>query len=98
MESTVERVGIPWYELEDFERVKAVMEDAHLLPQVYSVWRLKAEQTERHLRRQGKQVVRAPLRAEDFAAWCRTRGLHIDAKARMQYAAWYAAQPDTTRH
>jgi hypothetical protein len=94
----VNRIGLAWYELDDFEHIKAAMEDAHLLPQVYSLWRLKAEQTERELRRQGKQVVRAPIRAADFVAWCGARGLHINAAARMEYAAWFAAQTDAQRH
>lgn len=87
MSSHVPRaVGIPWYTLEDYERIKTMMEDGHLLPHVYSLWRLKAEQTERQLRRQGQLVVRAALRPDEFAAWCAARGLNVNAQARMQFA------------
>ncbi len=82
----VRAIGIPWYELEDYERVKTLMEDGHKLPGVYSVWRLKAEQTERELRRQGHLVVRAHLHADAFVEWCRARGLNVDSQARMQFA------------
>ena len=94
----VQRIGIPWYQLEDFERVKTVMVDKHLLSPVYSLWRQKAEQMERQLRRQGQTVIRAPLRADEFVAWCAARGLNVDANGRREYAAWFAAQPDAQRH
>jgi hypothetical protein len=96
--STIDLIGLPWYELEDYERVKVVMADGHLLPDIYSVWRLKAEQIERQLRRQGHRTVRAPLRADEFAAWCAARGHNVDAKGRTEYAAWFAHQQSTTRH
>ena len=88
----IQALGIPWYELEDFDQIKAVMEDAHLLPRTYAEWRLAAEQAERKFRRQGHLVVRAPLRASEFVAWCQARGLHIDAKARTQFASLVAAE------
>jgi hypothetical protein len=94
----IRAIGIPWYELEDYERVKTVMEDGHLLPNVYSLWRLKAEQAERQLRRQGNLVVRAHLRADEFAAWCKSRGLNIDAKARTQFASDIALQEHGKTH
>lgn len=94
----IRAVGIPWYELEDYARVLAVMEDAHLLPKVYSLWRMKAEQTERQLRRQGNLVVRAHLRADEFAAWCAARGLNVNAHARMQFANEVAYQQHGRTH
>lgn len=92
MQHAPQVIGIVWYELEDFPRVKAVMADAHQLPRTYSEWRLAAEQLEGKLRRQGKFVVRVPLRADDFVAWCSARGLHVDAQARMQFANLGAAE------
>ena len=89
-------IGIPWYELEDYANIYAVMEDRHLLPKVYSIWRMKAEQIERQQRRQGKVVVRAHLRAGDFKAWCAARGLNVDAHARTQFAAWAAGEVHRT--
>jgi hypothetical protein len=94
----VQAVGIPWYELEDYANVKSVMEDGDRLPQVYSIWRMKAEQTERHLRRQGHLVVRAHLKAADFVAWCSTRGLNVNSHARSQFASWVALQQYRASH
>lgn len=92
MEQAPQAIGITWYELEDFPRIKAVMADANRLHGTYSEWRLAAEQLERKLRREGKFVVRVPLRADEFVAWCQARGLHVDAQARMQFANVGAAE------
>lgn len=79
-------IGLAWYELDDFTEIKAVMVDGNKLPKTYSEWRLAAEQTERKLRREGRMVVRAHVRPAEFVAWCSTRGLNIDANARMAFA------------
>lgn len=98
MNLPIRAMGIPWYTLENFDRVKTVMEDAHLLPQVYSLWRLKAEQAERQLRRQGYLVVRAHLDPDEFVAWCRARGLNVNAKARTEFAAEVALKEHGNTH
>jgi hypothetical protein len=86
MDQRVSVVGISWFELDDYPRVKAVMTDAHKLHRTYSEWRLAAEQAERKMRRQGHFVVRVPLLADEFVSWCAARNLNVDAQARMQFA------------
>jgi hypothetical protein len=88
----VQIVGMVWYQLEDFERIKAVMPDGHRLPATYSQWRMRAEQAERQVRRSGKQVVRALLKPDEFVEWCRERGLNVDAQGRQNFANWTAMQ------
>lgn len=84
--------GIAWYELEDFDELKAIMKDGNLLAPTYHQWRLSAETAERKLRRQGHKVVRANIRPVEFVEWCRSRGLDVDAKARQHYAALIAKE------
>ena len=84
--------GIPWYSLEHFDEIKALMEDGHRLAATYSQWRLAAEQTERKLRREGKTVVRAHLEPNAFREHCRRHGLNVDSKGRVHFANWTARQ------
>lgn len=79
-------IGISWFELDDYPSIRAVMTDADRLHRTYTEWRLAAEQAERKLRREGHFVVRVPLLAEPFVAWCSERGLNVDANARMRFA------------
>ncbi len=80
-------VGIAYYRLEDYERVRALMLDGHRLPRTFTEWRHKTEQLEKQLRRAGQVAVKAYLDPDIFIAWCAARGLDVDAKARMRFAA-----------
>jgi uncharacterized membrane protein len=75
-----------WYELEDYPRIQAVMEDGDRLPATYSQWRLNAEQGENQMRRKGHLVVRAYVRPDEFIEWCRLGGKELNAQGRLDFA------------
>jgi uncharacterized membrane protein len=85
-ELPIRALGMVWYELEDFERIKTMMEDGHRLHRTYTEWRLAAEQGERQFRRQGHLVVRAHLRPDEFIEWCRLNGQKLNAEGRNAFA------------
>lgn len=78
--------GLVWYKMEDYEAAAAIMEDRQNLPKTYSAWRIKAEQSEKQMRRLGWTTTRAYIDPAEFVAWCRDRSLNIDAKARQEFA------------
>lgn len=78
--------GLVWYRLEDYEAAISIMEDRNQLPATYSAWRIKAEQAEKQMQRLGWSTTRAYINAADFLAWCRARGLNLNAEARNQFA------------
>jgi hypothetical protein len=82
----LQATGIPWYRPQDYSRILAIMEDAHLLPPTYEIWREKAERLERDIKRSGQVVVRAVIDPEEFLVFCAARHLHVDAKARVAFA------------
>lgn len=84
---TVRAGGIAWYTRDNYGRILEVMEDAEVLPRTFEKWLYKAERGERELAAKGHIVVRAVIDADEFVAWCRARGLNVDAKARGQFAA-----------
>lgn len=88
----VQAAGMAWYLAEDYTEIKAVMKDGHLLHRTHAEWQAAAEQGEQKLRAQGVRVYRAIVRPAEFRAWCTSRGLDIDAKARQQFASEFAAQ------
>lgn len=81
----VSAFGLGWYEREDYPRILEIMEDAHLLPRTYDAWRKSAETGEREQKRKGVVVIRVVIKAEEFLAWCRARGLNVDKNARMRF-------------
>lgn len=88
----VHAIGMAWYLAEDYAEIKTLMKDGHLLHRTHSEWQRAAEQGEKKMRADGVRVYRAILRPAEFNAWCTARGLDIDAGARQQFAAAFAAQ------
>lgn len=91
-------VGMAWYRAEDYDAILGIMSDRNKLHATYHEWRMDAETGEKKLRREGKTVVRAYIDPKTFPDWCRTEGLNIDAKARMQYASRIAYEQTRSRH
>jgi hypothetical protein len=81
------RVGLPWYEPDSYEALRAHLADGGKLPPLYETWRVATEQMEREVQRSGVSVVRVPIKPDVFAAWCAQAGLSPDAAARARYAA-----------
>jgi hypothetical protein len=86
------KTGLAWYEERDYPAILAMMEDADRLPATFARWREKAETAERELRRKGHTVVRAMISPDTFPAWCRSRGLKLNAEARIMFANAVAAR------
>ena len=83
----ISAMGVPWYRRQDYARILEVMEDAHLLPPTFDKWLYRAEQALKQAVDRGVLPVKAYIDPDQFVAWCRDRGLNVDAAARMQFAA-----------
>lgn len=79
-------MGVGWYAREDYPRILHVMEDAHKLPRTYDEFSKSFESVERQVKSQGAVLVRAIIKPDEFVVWCRSRGLKVDAQARMRFA------------
>jgi hypothetical protein len=88
----VSMTGIAWYRAEDYARLRALFKDGEKLPDTYEAWLTAAQQLYDKLTAQGHAVVKAEIDPVTFAAWCRTRGMEPDAKARMAYGNECAAR------
>jgi hypothetical protein len=82
----VSAVGIPWYEHKDYPRILEIMADANHLPASHADFIKLAEQAERQFKARGFVVHRAVIKPDEFVAWCKTRGLNVDSKARTRFA------------
>lgn len=90
MSEQIKALGVAWYTRQNYARVLAVMEDAHLLPDTFDAWLYKAEKLLKDVVREGGVPIKAHIDPETFVAWCRARGLNVDANARRNYCADFA--------
>lgn len=89
-ETAVQATGMVWYLAEDFDAIKALMVDGHVLHATHAQWLAAAENGERKFKANGGRVYRAIVRPAEFRAWCDRKGLKPDASARNQFASEFA--------
>ncbi len=80
-------VGVLWCRKEDYAAFLAICEDADRLPATWEKFAEFSQTAEDSWKAKGYIVERAYIDPETFPAWCAQRGLSIDSKARMTFAA-----------
>jgi hypothetical protein len=85
-ELPIRAVGIAWYRREDYARLRKLFKDGHKLPRTFDQWLKAANKAQKLYESQGQTVIKAYIDPETFPAWCESRGLDIDAQARIQFA------------
>jgi hypothetical protein len=75
-----------WYREEDWDTLKTLFADAHLLPKTYADWLARAEDMKARVQADGDIVIKVFIDPETFPAWCTKKGLPMDAEARSQLA------------
>ena len=98
MQLPTRAAGIAWYRREDYARILTIMEDAQVLPASWEEWFKIAKNTRDHVRRQGMIVEQVTIDPDTFPAWCRARGLNVDAKARTTFANEYVGLKYNSTH
>ena len=78
-------VAIAWYNREDYEEIKLVMDDGSVLPDDYEVWRRRVEAILRIEQARGSVVLKAMIYPDPFVAWCSATGQHPDVQARTRH-------------
>ena len=82
--------GLPWFSEDDYQQVRSIMTDASSLPEDYTLW-LRGADVEAGVE-QGHHPIRVAIVGDDFAEWCRKRGLRLDADARREFARFVLAE------
>lgn len=78
-------VGVAWYRLKQWQRLRAVSIDADDLEDTYEEWLRQAEQKVADLSALGLCVEKVDVDVERLIAWCNERGLELDGRARSAY-------------
>ena len=81
-----------WFEPEEWQCLKETVDDPESLDDSYQEWRHNAENAIGELRANGAQVQKISIKISKLLAWCESRGLKPNSKARSEYAACLAQQ------
>ena len=76
-----------WYREADYEKLRAMFIDGHVLPRTFLQWQDQAEQLRKRYVRQGMVVVKAYIDPDAFPAWCAANGCNVDANGRMKFGS-----------
>lgn len=87
----IRAVGIAWFRRENYAKARKLFKDGHKLSPTYDQWLKRAKRAEKELKAQGHIVEKAYIDPETFPAWCRARGLDINAEARIRFANEFVA-------
>ena len=80
-------VGLAWYDLAQWAKLKQVADDAADLDESHEAWKRNAERTERQLSRRGIIIRRVAIDIDALMDWCRQRGKPLNSASRAEYAA-----------
>ncbi|WP_244610646.1 hypothetical protein [Microvirga pakistanensis] len=81
------KIGLPWYNREDYPDIRSMMADRHNLAPTYEQWLAAAENNENVGKQAGLDIERILIEPSRFARWCDAEGLAPDSAARMRYVA-----------
>ncbi len=84
-------IGITWYHAQDYDRLKAMFPDGGRLPDTFESWLENARNVWDTMTGEGFLLVKAYIDPDTFPEWCRSHGMEMDAKARVNFAQDYAA-------
>lgn len=79
-------IGIPWYDREDYEELRALFHDGSRLPETFRDWYDQATAAFRVFQNQRLRVTRVRLRPKEFEIWCQERRVSCDYRARHLFA------------
>ncbi len=75
-----------WYKEEHWESLKALFDDADMLPETYEDWLRRAEEMQAKVQAAGDMVIKVYIDPETFPEWCEKKGVKMNAEARSQLA------------
>jgi hypothetical protein len=80
-------VGVAWYRADQWERLRSLAADAHVLHDTYAEWEAAALERLADFRARGMLIEPVPVDIDELAQWCREHHQAMDGKARSAFVA-----------
>lgn len=78
--------SMAWISESDYETLRALMIDGHILPATYQEWKRHVQRSMEMLAAKGHVVVKVNVDPDRFAIWCREWAIPISSASCRQYA------------
>ena len=78
-------VGIAWYRRDQWPRLLEISTDRSDLEDSYDNWLVHVTEAFETMRNEGLDPVKVDIDTEELLAWCRSRNLPVNARARAGY-------------
>lgn len=85
-QQVIQLMGLAWYKAENYARLRSMFTDGDKLPLTFEEWAKGAENGVNDLRGKGYTVVKVNIDPDSFPAWCASRGMEINSRARLRFA------------
>ncbi|NNA01929.1 hypothetical protein [Pseudomonas lundensis] len=95
----ISAVGMLWFSSAgQYKDFLAIFEDAEVMPSTFSKWQERATQIHDNVINTGSVIIKAYASPDEFRAWCAAHNHGLDAKGRMAFASFQAAQKINQAH
>ena len=90
------RIGVAWFESEQWEELKAVSADSSILETTYEEWHSNILKTLGEMNSGGLIVHKVKVNIAELVKWSKERGVQIDAQVRSEFVAQKLKEFDKT--
>lgn len=87
MNEIQQKVGLAWWQADQWTRLKEISEDRDNLEDTYEEWRKNAAKAFQEFEASGQSVSKVSINLEALLAWCNEKGVPVNAKYRAEYTA-----------
>ena len=78
-------VGVPWYDVDEWEKIKNICEDPESFHKTYMQWLSYADKATVSLTKQGKPFERVKIKADEYENWCTKNKVKKNRSTRIKY-------------
>ncbi len=89
--------AMTWFQPDEWQKLKEVVDDPSSLDDSYFDWKVSAEDAIREFHENGQQVRKISIKVNKLLDWCEENGVRPDGKARSEYAAYLAQERDRSK-
>jgi hypothetical protein len=88
---SIQAAGMPWFDEDDYASFRLILPERHW-HDTFAYWQREAEKGLERFKAQGIIAVKAHVRSDLFAAWCRSTGNAINTQSLLAFANEVAAR------
>ena len=85
-------IAIPWYDENEWKKIKKICEDPETLHNTYQQWLSNADKATLALLRRSKPFERVKVKAKDYAKWCEHHKVRKNRQSRISFVQYLLKQ------